>query len=76
MNSGIRIIKRDHADSLQESTPGQRNTTKQQSEREIANAVKIWIAELAQRKRVAEQSAFIFRNRAHPVTCFSGGPQG
>jgi len=55
MNSGVRIIKRDHG--LQSSPLVQDEKTGRQSEREIASTVKNWIAELAQRRRANEHSA-------------------
>ena len=57
MKSGVRIIKRGHADGLQSLPLAQDEKTVRQSEREIANTVKSWIAELAQRRRADEQSA-------------------
>jgi len=56
MNSGIKIIKRSRTDELQ-NAPLQEEKTGRQSEREIAGAVKNWIAELAQRKRADEHRA-------------------
>jgi hypothetical protein len=55
MNSGVRIIKRNHG--LQTSPPGQTEKTGQQSDREIAGMVKNWIVELAQRRRADELTA-------------------
>ena len=57
MNSGIKIIKRNRTDELQNSPPRQVEKTAPQSEREIAGTVKNWIAELAQRKRAEENRA-------------------
>ena len=57
MNSGIKIIKRSRTDGLQNSPLRQDEKTGRQSEREIAGAVKNWIAELAQRKRADEHRA-------------------
>ena len=58
MKSGVRIIKRDRADGVQSLPLAQAEKTGRQREREIANTVKSWIAELAQQKRADEQSAF------------------
>ena len=57
MNSGVRIIKRNRADGLHSSPPGQDENTGRQNEREIGSTVKNWIAELAQRKRADELRA-------------------
>jgi hypothetical protein len=55
MNSGVRIIKRDHG--LQSPQIGPDEKTARQSEREIAVTVKNWIAELSQRRRANELAA-------------------
>jgi len=60
MNPEVRIIKRGRADGLQSQPPVGGEKTGRQSEREIADTVKSWIAELAQRKRADERSAFAF----------------
>ena len=57
MNSGIKIIKRNRTDRLQNSPLPQEEKTGRQSEREIAGTVKNWIAEFAQRKRADEHRA-------------------
>jgi hypothetical protein len=57
MNSGVRIIKRDRANSLQTSLLRPDEKTCQPTQREIASTVKNWIAELAQRRRVDELTA-------------------
>jgi hypothetical protein len=57
MNSGVRIIKRVRANSLQSSPLRQDEKTLQTSEREIASTVKNWIAELAQQRRADELTA-------------------
>ena len=54
MNSGIRIIK--HANGFQAATLLQSEKTAPPSEREIANAVKNWIVELGQRRRIEHTS--------------------
>jgi hypothetical protein len=57
MNSRVKIIKREHVDGLQSSPPVQLENTTQQSDRQIAGAVKNWITELAQRKRAEQHTA-------------------
>jgi hypothetical protein len=57
MNSGVRIFKRDRANSLQTSLLRPDEKTAQPSQREIASTVKNWIAELAQRRRAVELTA-------------------
>jgi len=57
MNSGVRIVKRDHTDRSQSLRPDQNEKTGRQSEREIVSTVKSWIAELAQRRRADEHCA-------------------
>ena len=57
MNSGIKIIKRNRTEGLQNSPLRQDEKTGQQSEREIAGTVKNWIEELAQRRRADEHRA-------------------
>ena len=54
MNSGIKIIKRGRTDELQKAPLRQDEKTGRQSEREIAGAVKNWIAEWAQQRRADE----------------------
>ncbi len=58
MNTKVRIIKRGRAPGVQGKPPGRGEKTGRQSEREIADAVKSWIAESAQRRRAEEQCAF------------------
>ena len=57
MNSGVKIVKRDHANVLQTSPlpPGEK--TSQPSQREMAGTIKNWIADLAQRRRADELTA-------------------
>ena len=57
MNSGIKIIKRNHTDGLQNSPLPQEEKTERQSEREIAGTVKNWIAEWAQQRLADEHIA-------------------
>ena len=57
MNSGVRIIKRDHADVLHSSPRSHHERTGRQNEREIACTVKNWIAELVQRRTADELHA-------------------
>ena len=57
MNSGIKIIKRSHTDELQNAPLRQDENTGRQSEREIAGAVKNWIAEWAQQRLADEHIA-------------------
>ena len=57
MNSGIKIIKRSRTDELQNAPLRQDEMTVRQSEREIAGAVKNWIAEWAQQRRTDERIA-------------------
>jgi hypothetical protein len=59
MKPGVKIRKRDDPGALQGSLPGRPENTPRQSEREIANAVKNWIAELAQRKRTDEHNILL-----------------
>jgi hypothetical protein len=59
MNAGIKIIKRGRVKGLQVSPLGPHQTIRRQSDRQIANAVKNWIAELAQRKRVDEHNSLL-----------------
>ena len=61
MKKGIRVIKRDHADDVQ-ATHGKREITARQSDREIADTVKNWIGELAQRKRAQSSVLQQFRS--------------
>ena len=58
MNTRVRVIKCGRARESQNVPPGRDEKTGRQSEREIAGAVKSWIAESAQRRRAEEQSAF------------------
>ena len=58
MNTRVRVIKRGGARESQSVPPGQDEKTGRESEREIACAVKSWIAESAQRRRAEEQCAF------------------
>ena len=53
MNTGIRIVKRDHAVALRCND----KKTGPQTEREISCAVKNWIAELALRKFIEQRVA-------------------
>ena len=57
MKSGIKIIKRSRTDEVQNAPLRQDEKTGRQSEREIANTVKSWIAEQAQRRLADEQTA-------------------
>jgi hypothetical protein len=61
MKYGVRISKRVAAGGLQDPPPAQRENTAQQCEREIVNAVKSWIAELAARKG-ANKHSVLFRS--------------
>jgi hypothetical protein len=61
MKYGVRISKRVAAGGLQDPPPVQTENTARQCEREIANAVKSWIAELAERKG-ANKHSILFRS--------------
>lgn len=50
MNSGLRIIKRGKGDGQQSLPQGREQKTERQSEREIVNTVKGWIAEWEERR--------------------------
>ena len=57
MKSGIKIIKRNRTDESQNAPLRQDEMTGGQSEREIAGAVKNWIAEWVQQRRADERIA-------------------
>ena len=57
MKSGIKIIKRIRNDELKNASLRQDEKTERQSEREIAGAVKNWIAEWAQQRLADEHIA-------------------
>ena len=59
MNTRVRIIKRGRAGGFQSLSASRGEKTMLQSEREIADTVKSWIAESAQRRRADEQGAFV-----------------
>ena len=64
MYSRVRIIKHDRAAAGQSFPLGQHEKTGRQREREIANTIKTWIAELAQSRDAftkAQSSQLRFR---------------
>ena len=65
MKSRVRIVKRDRAECLQSAPLIQDEKTARQSEREIAGTVKMWIAELAQRRRADEYRGAMLLNGAN-----------
>lgn len=65
MKSEIRICKRANAGDLQSSLIARPENSRRQSDRAVVNAVKNWIAELAERKCANEHSV-LFRIGARP----------
>jgi len=59
MHSRVRIVKHGRDDGLKSLPIGQDEKTARQSEREIVSTVKTWVAELEQRRRADERSAYV-----------------
>jgi hypothetical protein len=66
MNTGVRIVKRG-TQRLSDSKPDHDKKTIQQGQREIAETIKGWIAEL-NRRRLAEESRCAAYLNAHSNT--------
>jgi len=64
MKPGIRIVKHDAAINTNDNSSNQMNKTDRQLERETANTIKGWVAELKERKRSHGAALALFRSLA------------